>query len=181
MAARIYSATRAAGISEAGAHLWLFGHVAASIGGACARYLAMSLAASVGTRGRIWTSRIEHYFTYLFVGDPPGPSAAASLPLFTPSTNASNLASLAAAVGVEPSIPATGEDLYNPAGGLPSCLVRRNLELDFVEMTDLLPDAWLQEESQPVMTLDGQVLLEPPKSHGSVRHSSLLLTLLLHQ
>ena len=37
-------------------------------------------------------------------------------------------------------------------------MVRRILELDFVEMADLLPDAWLQDESQPIVTVDGQVL-----------------------
>eukprot|EP00731_Ephydatia_muelleri_P032930 Em0024g474a len=60
-----------------------------------------------------------------------GPLTKMSIPLFTPSGGASSLATR---------------------------LVRRILELEFVEMSDLLPDSWLQEENQPVVTLDGQVL-----------------------
>lgn len=81
-----------------------------------------------------------------------------TLPLFSPSTNASNLASLAAAVGLEPSIPTTGDASYNPAVDLPSRLVRRIVDFEFIEMSDLLPDSWLQEENQLVITLDGQLL-----------------------
>ena len=81
-----------------------------------------------------------------------------TLPLFSPSTNASNLASLAAAVGLEPSIPTTGDASYNTAVDLPSRLVRHIVDFEFIEMSDLLPDSWLQEENQLVMTLDGQLL-----------------------
>ena len=36
---------------------------------------------------------------------------------------------------------------FDPVAGLPARLVKRILEFEFVEMADMLPDAW-QEESQ---------------------------------
>ena len=47
------------------------------------------------------------------------------------------------------------ETSYNPAAGLPSKLSRRILDLEFVEMSDLLPDSW-QEEAQTLVVFDTQ-------------------------
>ncbi|KAL5493374.1 hypothetical protein EMCRGX_G014550 [Ephydatia muelleri] len=86
----------------------------------------------------------------------------AEISFYTTSGGASSLASLAAAVGGEtanpPAPPVDILYMYNPVAGLPPRLVRCILEFEFVKMSDLLPDSWLQEENQPVVTLDGQVL-----------------------
>lgn len=102
------------------------------------------------------------------------------LPLFTPSTVTSNLASLAAEVRPELSIPATGDTSYNPAVGLPSHLVLRILNCEFIE-TDMLLDSWLQEINQPVVTLDGQVLTSRQQlRRAPVQDLSLWIKCYLH-
>eukprot|EP00731_Ephydatia_muelleri_P019864 Em0012g689a len=45
---------------------------------------------------------------------------------------------------------------YNPATALPPKLARRIADLEFVEMSDLLPDSW-QEETQTLIVFDTQL------------------------
>eukprot|EP00731_Ephydatia_muelleri_P016891 Em0009g1315a len=45
---------------------------------------------------------------------------------------------------------------YNPAAALPPKLARRIVDLEFVEMSDLLPDSW-QEETETLVVFDTQL------------------------
>ncbi|KAL5518219.1 hypothetical protein EMCRGX_G003910 [Ephydatia muelleri] len=81
------------------------------------------------------------------------------IPLFTPSNGGLSTsvgASTAAAGATILRQPPAGEYTSSPSAGLPARLSRRIVELEFVEMSELLPDSW-QEETQPLVVFDAQL------------------------
>lgn len=100
-----------------------------------------------------------HICCHLITIESPGHSAAPSMniPTFNPKiVGDTRLASAQFTarqqdIGMVPS-----EAQYNPAAALPPKLARRIVDLEFVEMSDLLPDLW-QEETQTLVVFDTQL------------------------
>ena len=81
------------------------------------------------------------------------------IPLFTPSNGGLSTSVGASAAAAGATIlrqPPAGEYTSSPSAGLPARLSRRIVELEFVEMSELLPDSW-QEETQPLVVFDAQL------------------------
>ena len=83
------------------------------------------------------------------------------IPLFTPSNGGLSTSVGASAAAAGATIlrqPPAGEYTCtsSPSAELPARLFRRIVELEFVEMSELLPDSW-QEETQPLVVFDAQL------------------------
>ena len=88
----------------------------------------------------------------------PAPESV-EIPLFTPSNGGLSTSVGASAAAAGATIlrqPPAGEYTSSPSAGLPARLSRRIVELEFVEISELLPDSW-QEETQPLVVFDAQL------------------------
>ena len=138
---------------------------ARSLGCRSARWAA---ARSLGRRPSICHSpRVGAPVCDIILPPPPPPPIGSTLsapesveiPLFTPSNGGLSTSVGASAAAAGATIlrqPLAGEYTSSPSAGLPALLSRRIVELEFVEMSELLPDSW-QEETQPLVVFDAQL------------------------
>lgn len=94
--------------------------------------------------------------SHRYTAGPPDDPVEIDIPTFNPTSTDSTIGAAAlslATTGQKTASNPTGVLPISPIAGIPARLVRRILDLDFVEMCDLLPDSW-QEETQHLLVLD---------------------------